>query len=237
MRQTGKKTSRKVAAAAVVLVGLALVTSAWAHVERPSYWPDPAPDAAVNPPAGGGVPAARTLASAQPSNRSARRILKARKAVFRPGRAYRAKTDAGNVRVVCQPGSLTAARSAIKDARDKGYRYRPTEAQRKITVRQVKELRRLNTLFFRTCGYRDIQPAVNASGNNDRVVVMPGVYPEPESRAKPTHDPACQKYQTNGDHPNQPGGLSYAYQVHCPNDQNLIAVLGRAVGTGTDPSP
>jgi hypothetical protein len=220
-----------------VLAALAVVASAWAHVERPAYWPDPAPDRSVNPAAGGGVPAARTLASAQPSARSARRILKARKAVFRAGRAYRAKQGAGNVRVVCQTGSLTAARSAIQRAGESGYRYRPSEPVRKLTARQVKEVRRLNTLFFRMCGYRDIQPAVNASGNNDRVIVMPGVYTEPASRAKPTHDPTCTKYQTAGDHTNEPGALSYAYQFHCPNDQNLIAVIGRALGPGTDPSP
>jgi Right handed beta helix region len=227
----------RVVAAAAVLAAPAVVASAWAHVERPAYWPDPAPDRAVNPAAGGGVPAARTLASAQPSARSARQILKARRAMFRADRAYRAKQGAGNVRVVCQTGSLSAARSAIQRARQSGYRYRPSEPVRKLTAQQVTELRRLNTLFFRQCGYRDIQPAVTASGNNDRVVVMPGVYTEPESRAKPTHDPACMKYQTSGDHTNEPGALSYAYQFHCPNDQNLIAVIGRALGPGTDPSP
>src|SRR5688572_25175648 len=50
-----------------LLMGLlsALAASpAAAHVERPSYWPDPKPDTSVNPPAGGEVPEIRTLASA-----------------------------------------------------------------------------------------------------------------------------------------------------------------------------
>ena len=66
-----------------------------------------------------------------------------------------------------------------------------------------------------------IQKAINKSGNNDRVVVMPGVYTEPTSRSKPTHDPACDQYEITNDR-NQAGAVSYAYQFFCPNDQNLI---------------
>ena len=75
---------------------------------------------------------------------------------------------------------------------------------------------------------------MTASGNNDRVVVMPGIYLEPTARAKPTHDQSCDQYRTNGDKPGEEGNaLSYAYQSNCPNDQNLVAVIGRAVGSGT----
>jgi len=35
----------------------------------------------------------------------------------------------------------------------------------------------------------------------------------------------------------QAGAVSYAYQFHCPNDQNLIAVLGRALGPVEPPPP
>ena len=38
--------------------------AAQAHVERPSYWPDPKPDCTISPCAGGEVPTARSLASA-----------------------------------------------------------------------------------------------------------------------------------------------------------------------------
>ena len=51
-------------AATVVAVMLALPALALAHLERPSYWPDPAPDTSVTPPAGGMVPEARSLKSA-----------------------------------------------------------------------------------------------------------------------------------------------------------------------------
>ena len=51
-------------AAAVVAVMLGLPALALAHLERPSYWPDPAPDNTVTPAAGGQVPTARSLDSA-----------------------------------------------------------------------------------------------------------------------------------------------------------------------------
>jgi hypothetical protein len=48
-----------IAAVAVLLPALAI-----AHIERASYWPDPAPDTHVKPAAGGKVPAVRKLFSA-----------------------------------------------------------------------------------------------------------------------------------------------------------------------------
>jgi hypothetical protein len=96
---------------------------------------------------------------------------------------------------------------------------------------------RWNTTFFRNCGFREIQPAVTASRNNGRVIVMPGLYTEPTSRSAPTQDPACKDLHTKGDRPGENEALSYAYQSKCPNDQNLIAVLGRGLGTGSEPDP
>jgi hypothetical protein len=67
---------------------------------------------------------------------------------------------------------------------------------------------------------------------------MPGLYTESASRAKPTHDKRCEKYRVNGDKPGTEGeALSYAYQFNCPNDQNLIAVIGRALSKTKPPSP
>ena len=96
----------RIAAAAVGAAVLALPCAAAAHVERTAYWPDPAPDATVKSAAGGAVPKARSLASAV--------------------------KNAGTTRVVCQPGSLRRATRDIRTARTKGYRYRPTEALRKL---------------------------------------------------------------------------------------------------------
>lgn len=47
-----------------VLAALLVPAIAGGHIERASYWPDPAPDTAVTPAAGGEVPAVRSLASA-----------------------------------------------------------------------------------------------------------------------------------------------------------------------------
>ena len=41
---------------------------------------------------------------------------------------------------------------------------------------------RINRQLKEECGYRSVQQAVLESGNNDRVVIMPGVYTERRSR-------------------------------------------------------
>jgi hypothetical protein len=194
------------AAAVVSLVG---AQCALAHVERTSYWPDPAPDKSVRPAAGGTVPKPRSLASAL--DRSAR----------------------GTTRVVCQSGSLSTAADDIRVAQTRGYRLRPTAPLVKISAAAGRKLMDLNRAFFARCRYHEIQPAVTASGNNDRVVIMPGVYTEPASRAVPPFPPQCDQYRETSDH--GAGAVSYAYQYHCPNAQAAVAVIGRALGPGQDP--
>jgi hypothetical protein len=189
----------------------AFAAAASAHIERPSYWPDPAPDTSVQPPAGGAVPAARSLASALD-----------RKAP-------------GDTRVVCQADSLTLLKASIARAQTEGYNIRPSD-HRILSPREAKKLLKVNRQLKKLCKYSEIQPAVTASGNNDRVVVMPGLYTEPTSRSAKTFDPGCARYKRNTEF-GDPGALSYAYHVHCPNDQNLIAVMGRATGPGNDPDP
>jgi hypothetical protein len=184
---------------------------AQAHVERPSYWPDPSADCSVSPCAGGAVPTARSLASALDP------------------------TQPGTTRVVCQADSLDRVKKAISAAVLNGYDVRPTD-HRTFTSADGDALLKLNQRLFGRCAYHEIQPAVTASGNDDRVVVMPGVYTEPTARSQPTHDPACAQYTTTSDS-GDPGALTHAYQVHCPNDANLVAVIGRGVGPGTDPVP
>jgi Right handed beta helix region len=208
----GRITATRWAVLAVaVLAALVVATTASGHIERASYWPDPAPDTSVSPPAGGQVPAARTLASA----------LKRRP----PGRT----------RVVCQRNSFKLLKRSVRSARRNGFDIRPTDHEQ-LTRKRARFLRRINKKLKRRCRFHEIQPAVTASGNNDRVVVMPGVYTEPTARSKPTNDPACTQYEITNDK-SEAGAVSYAYQFHCPNDQNLIAVIGRGLGPGTDPQP
>jgi parallel beta helix pectate lyase-like protein len=180
-----------------------------AHIERASYWPDPAPDCSLQPCAGGGVPTARSLASAL--------------------------SDA-STRVVCQSDSVKRAQQSIDKATSTGYVLRPTLGPQKISAAEGRALMDLNRRLSKRCQFNSIQNAVNQSGNNGRVVIMPGLYTEPESRGAPTHDPSCTQYGITNDR-GQTGALSYKWQYYCPNDQNLIAVLGRAPGSTDPPNP
>ncbi|MGH2980558.1 MAG: hypothetical protein ACRDKV_00755 [Solirubrobacterales bacterium] len=203
--------TRRTIGAAVVVGALVLPATASGHIERASYWPDPAPDTSVSPPAGGKVPLMRTLKSALDDSRP------------------------GQTRVVCQPDSLRRLGASLRDAYVNGYDIRPYD-HRSLHPQVLRNLVDVNIALWYRCEYDEIQPAVTASGNNDRVVIMPGVYTEPTARAAPTNDPACDQYEITNDK-SQAGAVSYAYQVNCPNDQNLIALLGREVGTGQDPQP
>src|SRR3954469_22991932 len=143
----------KVASVAlIVLLGvLAVPQTASAHVERPSYWPDPKPDCTVKPCAGGKVPKARSLGSALDNSRP------------------------GKTRVVCKADSLKRLRASVRNAKANGYYIRPTD-HRSLSAKRAHALKRINTRLFHRCKYHSIQSAVTASHNNDRVVVMPGVY-------------------------------------------------------------
>ncbi|HEX7738345.1 MAG TPA: right-handed parallel beta-helix repeat-containing protein, partial [Marmoricola sp.] len=198
----------------ILLVGGVFAAApASAHIERPSYWPLPGADCHVHPCAGGKVPKVRTLASALHHHKFTR------------------------VRVVCHKDSMHRLRVAIKKARKHGYNIRPHD-HRKLTKKRAKQLLRINKALKKKCGYRQIQPAVTASNNNDRVIVMPGLYTEPTSSHMPTNDPKCAKYKiTDNKDGDILGAVTYPYQFHCPNDQNLIAVIGRALGPGKDPHP
>jgi hypothetical protein len=194
----------------IVLVATVAVPGvALAHVERTTYWPDPSRDTGVEPAAGGAVPEYRKLATA----------LK--------------RKPAGDTRVVCQGKSLKLARRSIRRARRSGFSLRPSQPERRMKRRKARKLKRLNKRFAKTCEYDSIQDAVNDSGNNDRIVIMPGTYTEPDSLAKPEDDPACADLRSDSDHGTS--AVSYRYQAKCPNDQNLIAVIGREPVDAPDP--
>ena len=138
-----------------VAVALCFVVPAVAsaHLERPSYWPDPAPDTAVTPPAGGGVPKARSLASAVTGK------------------------GPGEVRVVCQgKRSLTLALRSISKARKSGFRIRPSQPKIRYSAKRAKRMSAINRKLFKQCKFSSVQEAVTASANNDRIVLMPGLY-------------------------------------------------------------
>lgn len=191
---------------------LAIATGvAVGHVERSSYWPDPAPDTSVTPAAGGKVPKARGLASAL--RRRAR----------------------GDTYVVCKSNSVRRLNRSIRSARTKGWKVRPSAPTRRLSRKAARRLRRINLRLAERCKFRHIQAAVNRAGNNDRVVVMPGEYLEEPSRRKPTNDPKCVQYEEESE--NGQGAATYRYQVECPNDQNLIFVQGRELTDKPVPFP
>jgi Right handed beta helix region len=205
-------TTRLLSLVASVTIAMAVATStAFGHVERSSYWPDPAPDKSVKPAAGGKVPKARSLAS-----------------------ALRAKPP-GKTRVVCQRGSLRKANRSISSAQKNGTVLRPSQGTKKLSAKQAHKLKRLNRAFFSRCKFKSIQAAIKRSRNNDRVVIMPGRYLEPKSRAKPTNDPKCAQYKEESD--DGQGAATFRYQVKCPNDQNLIYLQGRALTDKPVPFP
>jgi hypothetical protein len=196
--------------AVLALVSLSIAcTAAFAHLERTAYWPNPNADSSVNPPTGGAVPRRRSLTSS----------LSAK--------------PRGRTLVVCQKSSLKKALSAIKASRRQGFRLRPNDKLRKLSRRQVSDMTRINTKLFKRCKFSEVQPAVTAAHNNDRIVIMPGVYTEPTARKVPDLPPECDKYRTTSE--KGKGAVSYAYHYNCPNAQNLIALIGRALGPGQDP--
>jgi hypothetical protein len=219
-----RKAVGNVGPVALSAVALSLIFggTAFAHLERPSYWPDPAPDTSITPAAGGGVPVAKSLATAAGARRSGNAFV-VRGARTNP------RTE---VRVVCQGRggrtSLRLARRSINAARTDGYQLRPSQPATKLSRRQASRLLKQNQKLRRMCRYRNVQRAVNASGNNDRIVIMPGTYTEQASRSAPENDPRCNpsllQRDASGD-----ATPSYEYQVTCPHDQNLIYVQGRAV--------
>src|SRR5829696_654713 len=232
-----------------VLVG---ATSATAHIERPSYWPDPAPDFSVKPPAGGGVPKARSLHSALSRKRPGRtrvvcagRVPSKRK-LRRLRRQLRAlkRSDAGESRIIRLSQRVRGARRKYRGAvkrnpsiralqrslnaarRARGFKLRPSQPRIRLTRRQRRRLLRLNENLLPLCKTNSVQLAIRRSRNNDRVVVMPGRYTEPKSRDAPTNDPRCDPRLIQKDASGDPAS-SYIYQATCPNDQNLIYLQGR----------
>ncbi len=180
---------------------------AFAHLERPSYWPDPTAEKVDGVNVGGAVPKALSLDSA----------LKAK--------------GKSKLHVVCQGSkgkeSLNLLKDSVKDAK-KGWQLRPSQPEKKLSGKNAKKLTKTNKKLAKKCKFDSVQDAVNAADNFDRIVVMPGRYTEENSRQAPLNDPKCNPSMLQE---TQSGALapSYEYQAECPNDQNLIHVQGRAV--------
>ncbi len=102
------------------------------------------------------------------------------------------------MRVVCQGSSLDLAKKSIKKANKKGFRLRPSQPKKKLSDTKADKLLEVNKDLAGMCDFKSVQKAVNKSGNNDRIVIMPGRYTEPESRKAPVNDPKCNPFAPPG---------------------------------------
>ena len=116
----------------------AIATAASAHLERPSYWPDPRPDTSVKPAAGGKVPAARSFYSAL------------------------RKAPPGTTRVVCTgkvPSTkrVKRARKRLRAARRRGA----SKAQRRVLKRKIRRAkRRYRRAVLRNASIRNVRASI-----------------------------------------------------------------------------
>jgi hypothetical protein len=229
-RKATRRRGTMVVAIAIAAVAVLVPAIAFGHIERASYWPDPAPDTSVTPAAGGSVPAVRGLFSALNKKKPGTTRVVCQQVPSKKMRKH------GGVKGLSKNPSIAALNKDLKTARNSGYKLRESQPAIKISKKRAKKIRGFNIKLLRRCQYDSIQDAVTDSHNNDRVEIMPGLYTEPGSRAKPTNDPACADLKITNDK-SQTGAVSYAYQVKCPNDQNLIAVIGRALTNTPVPQP
>jgi hypothetical protein len=229
-RRATRRRGTLVIAVAVASVAVLLPAIALAHIERASYWPNPAPDTSVKPAAGGQVPAVRKVFSALNKKKPGTTRVVCQQVPSKKLRKH------GSIKALSKNKSIKALNKDLKKARKKGYKLRESQPAIHLKKKKAKKLRSFNIKLLRRCQFNSIQDAVNASHNNDRVEIMPGLYTEPKSRAKPTNDPACASLKITNDK-SQTGAVSYAYQMKCPNDQNLIAVMGRALTSTPVPQP
>ena len=167
--------------------------AAVAHLERPSYWPN------------------RPRKVDQPGRRrDVPELLSRKSAVSGEGPA--------KWRVVCQGTdgrkSLRLLRESIAAARKNGYRVRPSQPKLGLTRKRARKLLRQNRALAERCRYKEIQPAVWASRNNDRVVVLPGRYTEPTSRKQPLKIRCAGLTQRDSTAPRRRATVP----GHCPND-------------------
>jgi hypothetical protein len=139
----------------------------------------------------------------------------------------------GPLLVVCKPDSL----SRLK------FGFRGDSAGLRTRVKQL-----------RSCGFRNIQAAVNAAHSNARILIMPGIYREDPSRHVAVggfgQPPCANNYvETEGFTNTAPPPAGPAsndppvrpdrnYAVNCPNSKNLIEVVGdpRPEPTPLDPT-
>ncbi|MBI5106657.1 MAG: hypothetical protein HZB46_17025 [Solirubrobacterales bacterium] len=115
------------------------------------------------------------------------------------------------------------------------------DSRKRILRLPSKKLRTKNLKLLKRCRYRHVQQAVDAARSGDRILLLPGIYREEPSLKAPSPDPRCKDMYVEPESPEagsgamllDSGGLqkparahSYDYEYTCPNDGNLIAIMG-----------
>ena len=169
--EPGKATHRRgavVVAIAVAAVAVMIPALAFGHIERASYWPDPAPDTSVKPAAGGSVPAVRSVYTSLKKKEPGKTRVVCETVPSKQLRKH------GTPKQLSKNESMKALNKDLKAARKTGYKLRESQPAIKISKKKAKKLRKTNIKLLRQCKYKSIQDAVTASHNNDRVEIMPG---------------------------------------------------------------
>src|SRR6266545_1595483 len=168
-RRATHRRGRLIVAIAIAAVAVLVPALAFAHIERASYWPNPAPDTSVKPAAGGSVPAVRKVFSALNKKKpGTTRVV----CQDMPSKKVRKR---GSIKSLSKNPSIKALNKDLKTARKQGYKLRASQPAIKLSKKKAKKLRSFNIRLLRRCGYTSIQEAVTASHNNDRVEVLPGL--------------------------------------------------------------
>ena len=177
----------------------------------------------------------RVLARPRPDHSASARGRRARAegALARARRSTAAPP--GTTRVVCGSGSLARARTRHPHGPPRATGCGPPQPKRRISAKQARTLLALNRRLRQALplppdpagGHRVAQQrprrghARRLHGADRRARSAP-LPPQCEHLPAPTPSSGT-------------GAVSYAYQYHCPNAQNLVAVIGRALGPGQDP--
>jgi hypothetical protein len=127
--------------------------------------------------------------------------------------------------VVCKADSLPTKeeRKALKR-----QLAQATTDEEKAAARAGLDAWKRNQKLFKQCRYEHVQDAVDDAGDGACILVLPGVYLEEPSRARPT--------SSRGDNPD--GSYSFDWHLANPNDANLVGIIGKKnitlEGTGGD---
>jgi hypothetical protein len=139
-----------VVAIAVAAVAVLIPALAFGHIERASYWPDPAPDASVKPAAGGSVPAVRKIFSALDKKKPGRTLVVCQTVPSKHLRKH------GTPKQLSKNKSIKDLNKNLKAARKSGYKLRESQSPLKVTKKKAKKLRKFNIKLLRRCTYNSI---------------------------------------------------------------------------------